>query len=184
MLFKINYMTLKDQNWQGTCSRKFGRTPYKGNVTIYVIKAHFIFPTFCTWPCCIWTPYFWLTELRTPVEVLCTIPARDGSINTSTRVCTAGCGSQDQATRYRAITSCPSQPHSSQETPLGSGMVPSSKMSSDSLTAGERRSLGNYTPLPLSQISILLLLRFCEAASAFVIFPFLNEARSVLTILH
>ena len=35
--------------------------------------------------------------------------------------------------------------------------------------------LRKYTPLPLSQIAILLFLRFCEAASTFVIFPFLNE---------
>ena len=41
------------------------------------------------------------------------------------------------------------------------------------------RSLKNYTPLPLSQIAILLFLRFCEAASTFVIFPFLNEVINV-----
>ena len=43
--------------------------------------------------------------------------------------------------------------------------------------AGDRKSLIKYTPLPLFQIAILLLLRFCEAASTFVIFPFLNEVR-------
>lgn len=37
------------------------------------------------------------------------------------------------------------------------------------------KSTAKYTPLPHSQIAILLLLRFCEAASTFVIFPFLNE---------
>ena len=34
-----------------------------------------------------------------------------------------------------------------------------------------------YTPLPLFQIAILLLLRFCEGAAMSVIFPFLNEVR-------
>ena len=63
-------------------------------------------------------------------------------------------------------------------------MVTSSRISSDSQTARERRPLGNYTPLPLSQIAVLLLLRFCEAVSNFVILPFLNEAGSILTILH
>ncbi|KAF8162794.1 major facilitator superfamily domain-containing protein [Crassisporium funariophilum] len=38
-----------------------------------------------------------------------------------------------------------------------------------------------HTPLPAAQISILLLLRFCEAASAFVIFPFLNELLTSVT---
>ena len=33
------------------------------------------------------------------------------------------------------------------------------------------------TPLPFDQIVILLFLRFCESASTFVIFPFLNEVR-------
>jgi len=35
------------------------------------------------------------------------------------------------------------------------------------------------TPLPAGQIATLLLLRFCESASMFVVFPFLNEVRSV-----
>lgn len=34
------------------------------------------------------------------------------------------------------------------------------------------------TPLPADQIAILLFLRFCESASMFVIFPFLNEVRT------
>lgn len=33
------------------------------------------------------------------------------------------------------------------------------------------------TPLPVSQLSVLLLLRFTESASTFVIFPFLTEVR-------
>jgi len=41
--------------------------------------------------------------------------------------------------------------------------------------ASDGRLLIKRTPLPLSQIAVLLLLRFCEAASVFVIFPFLNE---------
>ena len=47
-----------------------------------------------------------------------------------------------------------------------------------SSTVGGSKSSTKYTPLPLAQISILLLLRFCEAASTFVIFPFLNEVRT------
>ena len=39
------------------------------------------------------------------------------------------------------------------------------------------------TPLPAGQIATLLLLRFCESASVFVIFPFLNEVRSVALII-
>jgi len=42
-------------------------------------------------------------------------------------------------------------------------------------TVGGSKLSAEYTPLPLGQIVILLLLRFCEAASTFVIFPFLNE---------
>ena len=53
-------------------------------------------------------------------------------------------------------------------------VVPS-RMSFGSPTANGRRSLVKYTPLPLFQIAILFILRFCEAASTFVIFPFLNE---------
>ncbi|KDR81939.1 hypothetical protein GALMADRAFT_59708 [Galerina marginata CBS 339.88] len=37
------------------------------------------------------------------------------------------------------------------------------------------------TPLPVGQIAILLLLRFCESASTFVIFPFLNELLASVT---
>ncbi|KAF4614417.1 hypothetical protein D9613_003332 [Agrocybe pediades] len=37
------------------------------------------------------------------------------------------------------------------------------------------------TPLPAAQIAILLLLRFVESASTFVIFPFLNELISTVT---
>ncbi|PPQ82379.1 hypothetical protein CVT25_008340 [Psilocybe cyanescens] len=37
------------------------------------------------------------------------------------------------------------------------------------------------TPLPIAQLSILLLLRFTESASTFVIFPFLNELLSSVT---
>jgi hypothetical protein len=44
-------------------------------------------------------------------------------------------------------------------------------------TVGSKLST-KYTPLPLAQIAILLLLRFSEAASTFVIFPFLNEVRA------
>ena len=39
------------------------------------------------------------------------------------------------------------------------------------------------TPLPFGQLSILLLLRFTESASTFVIFPFLNEVCSGLHLL-
>ena len=46
---------------------------------------------------------------------------------------------------------------------------------SGSSTVGGSKLSTKYTPLPLGQIAILLLLRFCEAASTFVIFPFLNE---------
>ena len=46
------------------------------------------------------------------------------------------------------------------------------------VTSHSRMPMKKYTPLPLSQIAILLLLRFCEAASTFVIFPFLNEVIS------
>lgn len=35
------------------------------------------------------------------------------------------------------------------------------------------------TPLPVSQLSILLLLRFTESASTFVIFPFFSEVRFI-----
>ena len=52
-------------------------------------------------------------------------------------------------------------------------------MLSGSPTTSTKSSLQKYTPLPLSQIAILLLLRFCEAASAFVIFPFLNEVSNI-----
>jgi len=57
------------------------------------------------------------------------------------------------------------------------------KMSSGSLTTNvnDSRSLKRYTPLPLFQIAIVLLLRFCEAASTFVIFPFLNELLTIVT---
>ncbi|KAF5317946.1 hypothetical protein D9619_012266 [Psilocybe cf. subviscida] len=37
------------------------------------------------------------------------------------------------------------------------------------------------TPLPADQIAILLFLRFCESASMFVIFPFLNELMASVT---
>ena len=53
------------------------------------------------------------------------------------------------------------------------------RMSSSSSTTAETRSLVEYTPLPLSQISILFLLRFCEGASFSAIFPFLNEVHDV-----
>ena len=39
------------------------------------------------------------------------------------------------------------------------------------------------TPLPAGQIAPLLLLRFCESASMFVIFPFLSEVRSVALVI-
>ena len=39
------------------------------------------------------------------------------------------------------------------------------------------------TPLPAGEIATLLLLRFCESASVFVIFPFLNEVRSVALVI-
>ncbi|KAF8898208.1 member of major facilitator superfamily multidrug-resistance, DHA1 sub-family [Gymnopilus junonius] len=37
------------------------------------------------------------------------------------------------------------------------------------------------TPLPVGQLAILLLLRFCESSSTFVIFPFLNELLASVT---
>ena len=40
------------------------------------------------------------------------------------------------------------------------------------------KSKSQRTPLPVDQITILLFLRFCEAASMYVIFPFLNEVRA------
>ncbi|KAF8810044.1 member of major facilitator superfamily multidrug-resistance, DHA1 sub-family [Phlegmacium glaucopus] len=49
------------------------------------------------------------------------------------------------------------------------------------LSGGDRKSPVKYTPLPLSQIAILLLLRFCESASTFVILPFLNELLTCAT---
>ena len=55
-------------------------------------------------------------------------------------------------------------------------------MSSGSLTIGEMKPLLNHTPLPLSQISILFLIRFCEAASFYAIFPFLNEVHDMFKI--
>ena len=52
-------------------------------------------------------------------------------------------------------------------------------MLSGSPTTSAKISLKKYTPLPLSQIAILLFLRFCEAASVFVLYPFLNEVNNV-----
>ena len=39
------------------------------------------------------------------------------------------------------------------------------------------------TPFPAAQIATPLLLRFCESASVFVIFPFLNEVRSAAPVI-
>jgi len=39
----------------------------------------------------------------------------------------------------------------------------------------EDRNRVERTPLPVVQLSVLLLLRFCESASTSVIFPFLEE---------
>jgi len=39
----------------------------------------------------------------------------------------------------------------------------------------EDRNRLERTPLPVVQLSVLLLLRFCESASTSVIFPFLEE---------
>ena len=45
-------------------------------------------------------------------------------------------------------------------------------------TSSTKISLKKYTPLPFSQFAILHLLQFCEAASIFVLYPFLNEVNN------
>ena len=40
------------------------------------------------------------------------------------------------------------------------------------------------TPLPAGQLSILMFLRFTEASSTLVIFPFLNEVRTCCKMEH